>query len=468
MTGQPNRTDDVREQAGLPERRLTIRAGNDVRRLSLTPRMQLLGAAAIVGLLGWTGYATVSGFVAATERDALAARVAQLETGAVNVGAEVESRHAQALAELASDSHARIQTLIEDRDAARRSAEDALGKLAVMTRELARRQSRLVEAADSEAELSAALDSLRGKLADAVAERDAAQRRQTELARQVAELSRETGAEDQAEAEWTASIAEVTAALEQTTEERDAAALLQAALRERLATMEADQARAEEARSRLFAQLEDAVQAGLGGLESMFEKVGVDPERVVAEMRRDYSGEGGPFIPVDETPTPDLISADAQRVASLLGGLERASLMQVAAAKMPVAKPVRAGFRFTSGFGVRKDPKNGRMRMHAGVDFASDVGTPIYSAADGVVVFSGWQSGYGRVVKIRHAFGFETVYGHLNAARVKVGDRVAREDRIGDMGRTGRVTGPHLHYEIRLNGKPVNPMKYVEAARNVL
>ena len=106
--------------------------------------------------------------------------------------------------------------------------------------------------------------------------------------------------------------------------------------------------------------------------------------------------------------------------------------------------------------------------MHAGVDFASDVGTPIYSAGDGVVVFSGWQSGYGRVVKIRHAFGFETVYAHLNAARVKVGDRVARDDRIGDMGRTGRVTGSHLHYEIRLNGKPVNPMKYVEAARNVL
>ena len=425
MTGQPGRTDDVREQGALPERRLTIRTGDDVRHLSISPRTQVLCAVALTALLGWTGYATVASFVAGTERDALAARVAQLQSGATSVEAEVEARHAQALGALA-------------------------------------------EAAESEAELSAALDSLRGKLADAVTERDSAQRRQTELSRRMAELSREHGADNEAEAEWTASLAEVTAALEQTAEERDAATLLQAALRERLATMEADRSRAEEARGRLFAQLEDAVQAGLGGLESMFEKVGVNPDRVVAEMRRDYSGEGGPFIPVDETPAPELISTDAQRVATLLGGLERASLMQVAAAKMPVAKPVHSAFRFTSGYGVRRDPKNGRMRMHAGVDFASDVGTPIFSAGDGVVVFSGWQSGYGRVVKIRHAFGFETVYAHLNAARVKVGDRVAREDRIGDMGRTGRVTGSHLHYEIRLNGKPVNPMKYVEAARNVL
>lgn len=468
MTGQPGRTDDVREQGGLPERRLTIRTGDDVRHLSMSPRMQVLSVVALTALLGWTGFATVSSFVVGTERDALAARVAQLESGAVSVEEEVDARHTRELASLAAESNARIAELTEARDAARRSADDAMGKLAVMTRELARRQTRLVEAAEAEAELSAALESLRAKLADAVSERDVAERRRTELSRQVAELSRARGAENEAEAEWTASLAELSAALEQTTEERDAAALLQAALRERLATMEADQARAEEARGRLFAQLEDAVQAGLGGLESMFEKVGVNPDRVVAEMRRDYSGEGGPFIPVDETPAPELISADAQRVATLLGGLERASLMQVAAAKMPVAKPVRSAFRFTSGYGVRRDPKNGRMRMHAGVDFASDVGTPIYSAGDGVVVFSGWQSGYGRVVKIRHAFGFETVYAHLNAARVKVGDRVARDDRIGDMGRTGRVTGSHLHYEIRLNGKPVNPMKYVEAARNVL
>ena len=88
--------------------------------------------------------------------------------------------------------------------------------------------------------------------------------------------------------------------------------------------------------------------------------------------------------------------------------------------------------------------------------------------ADGIVTFAGRQRGYGRVVKIRHAFGFETVYAHLNRARVKVGQRVGRGDRIGDMGSTGRSTGNHVHYEIRIDNKPVNPVKFIEAARDVL
>jgi murein DD-endopeptidase MepM/ murein hydrolase activator NlpD len=106
--------------------------------------------------------------------------------------------------------------------------------------------------------------------------------------------------------------------------------------------------------------------------------------------------------------------------------------------------------------------------MHNGTDFASSRGTPIYATGEGMVTFAGWQSGYGRVIKIRHAFGFETVYAHLNKTRINVGDRVAQGDRIGDMGNTGRSTGVHLHYEVRVGGKPVNPLKYIEAARNVL
>jgi murein DD-endopeptidase MepM/ murein hydrolase activator NlpD len=94
--------------------------------------------------------------------------------------------------------------------------------------------------------------------------------------------------------------------------------------------------------------------------------------------------------------------------------------------------------------------------------------TPIYATADGIVTLAGRQGGYGRVVKIRHAFGFETVYAHLNRARVKVGQRVGRGDRIGDMGSSGRSTGNHVHYEIRIDTKPVNPVKFIEAARDVL
>ncbi|MEL6121960.1 MAG: M23 family metallopeptidase, partial [Pseudomonadota bacterium] len=94
-------------------------------------------------------------------------------------------------------------------------------------------------------------------------------------------------------------------------------------------------------------------------------------------------------------------------------------------------------------------------------------GTPIYATADGVVTEAEWSSGYGRMVTIRHEFGIETRYAHLSRIRVREGERVSRGDRIGDMGNTGRSTGTHLHYEIRVGGKAVNPMIYIKAARNV-
>ena len=105
--------------------------------------------------------------------------------------------------------------------------------------------------------------------------------------------------------------------------------------------------------------------------------------------------------------------------------------------------------------------------MHRGTDFAAKHGTPIYSTGEGVVVHAGWGSGYGRLVKIKHEFGFETRYAHLSRIRVKVGQKVSRGQRIGDMGNTGRSTGTHLHYEVRINGKDLNPMTYIKAAKDV-
>ena len=105
--------------------------------------------------------------------------------------------------------------------------------------------------------------------------------------------------------------------------------------------------------------------------------------------------------------------------------------------------------------------------MHAGADFAGPVGTPIYAAGDGVVTHASWLSSYGRLVKIKHENGVETRYAHMNKIRVKKGQRVSRGDRIGDMGNTGRSTGPHLHYEVRVNGTPIDPMKFIKAGKNV-
>ena len=141
--------------------------------------------------------------------------------------------------------------------------------------------------------------------------------------------------------------------------------------------------------------------------------------------------------------------------------MDRMNLYRIAAEKAPFAVPVRDSFRFTSGFGPRWG------RMHNGTDFAAAHGTAIYATADGVVIHAGWQSGYGRLVKIQHEFGIETRYAHMSRVRVNVGQRVSRGDRIGDMGSSGRSTGTHLHYEVRIGGTPVNPMTYIKAANDV-
>ena len=124
----------------------------------------------------------------------------------------------------------------------------------------------------------------------------------------------------------------------------------------------------------------------------------------------------------------------------------------------PSIKPMR-GF-YSSGFGKRLDPFTGKWKMHEGLDICAPKGTPVYATADGRVKFAGWEKGFGKVVVIDHIW-FETRYAHLNEIKVRKGQRVRRGDIIGTCGRTGRTTGPHLHYEVRIAGKPVNPRNYI-------
>jgi murein DD-endopeptidase MepM/ murein hydrolase activator NlpD len=128
---------------------------------------------------------------------------------------------------------------------------------------------------------------------------------------------------------------------------------------------------------------------------------------------------------------------------------------------MPAGTPVRSGY-ITSKFGYRPDPINGRREFHSGIDFAGARGSDVVAVADGLVIFSGTRSGYGRTLEIRHGNGLVTRYGHNQKLLVKDGDLVKNGQTIATLGSTGRTTGPHVHFEVLKNGKPVDPMKYVE------
>lgn len=129
----------------------------------------------------------------------------------------------------------------------------------------------------------------------------------------------------------------------------------------------------------------------------------------------------------------------------------------------PLGSPVPEA-RITSQFGKRRSPFSGRWRKHHGIDFAAHWRSQVSATADGVVVSAGRKGAYGRQIKINHGNGVETVYGHLSKIKVRVGDRVCRGETIGLLGSTGRSTGPHLHYEVRIDGQPVNPKKFVQLA----
>jgi murein DD-endopeptidase MepM/ murein hydrolase activator NlpD len=216
-----------------------------------------------------------------------------------------------------------------------------------------------------------------------------------------------------------------------------------------------------EKNDRIFAQLEDAVSISLTPLDKMFKAAGMPTEQILETVRKGYSGHGGPITPITLSTKGGEVIGEEARANAILDRLDRLNIYRIAAQMAPFGMPLKSSFRFTSGYGYRWG------RLHEGTDLAGAYGSPIYATADGVVVWADWQSGYGRLVKIQHEFGIETRYGHMSEIRVKVGQRVSRGDRIGDMGNSGRSTGTHLHYEVRVGGKPVNPMTYIKAGTDV-
>jgi murein DD-endopeptidase MepM/ murein hydrolase activator NlpD len=217
----------------------------------------------------------------------------------------------------------------------------------------------------------------------------------------------------------------------------------------------------EDRNEQIFRQLEEAMTISVEPLDKMFRAAGLNTDSLLDQVRRGYSGQGGPLTPLSFSTRGEDPSADALRANRILNQMDRLNLYRIAAQKAPFAVPLKGSFRYTSGFGMRWG------RMHKGTDFAAPHGTPIYATADGVVIHAGWQSGYGRMVTIKHEFGIETRYAHNSKLFVKKGERVSRGQKIAAMGNTGRSTGTHLHYEVRVGGKAVNPMTYIKAAKDV-
>src|SRR5712671_2533445 len=207
-----------------------------------------------------------------------------------------------------------------------------------------------------------------------------------------------------------------------------------------------------------LSSVEDSMESRVRRMRGVINDLGLDMAQLEAATPR--SGVGGPFVPVKLSADAGAFERQLYRINLTRAQMER---LNRTLALVPYRKPVIGEVEFTSGFGVRSDPFLGRPAMHTGLDFRAATGDPVRATANGKVISSGWMGGYGRMIEIDHGNGLSTRYGHLSEINVKVGDLIKIGQVIGAVGSTGRSTGPHLHYETRIDGDAVDPQKFLRA-----
>ena len=420
----------------FPERRLFLRSDTETRFIRLRSEMQLFVWTAGAMVLAWTIIAT--------------AIVMMDSIGAGNF--RDQARRDQI------EYETRLQALVTERDRRAEEAAAAQARFSSALAQISVMQTELLSSEDRRRELETGIEVIQSTLRRTMNQRQDLSQRIAALEATVQNGTSVAGATGGVSNEALDLLA---SALADTAAERDQIEADAQSAIERAAELELDLRLMEERNDEIFRQLEEAMLVSVEPLDNMFRAAGLNTDTLLDQVRRGYSGTGGPLTPLQFSTNGGEADPDTARANELLSSMDRINLYRIAAERAPFSMPVRDNFRFTSGYGMRWG------RMHYGTDFAGPVGTPIYATADGVITHAGWSSGYGRLVKIQHEFGIETRYGHLNAIRVQEGQRVSRGDRIGDMGNSGRSTGPHLHYEVRVGGEAINPMIYIRAGQDV-
>lgn len=414
----------------LPEQRLFLRSDDTTRFVRLRPVTQMVGISGITLVFGWTlvasSFLVIDAVSSGNTREQIQRSQAAFEERLAELQAERDARAAEALA--------------------------AQSRFAVALDQVSQMQSQLLSSEESRREMETGLAAVQSTLRDTLADRDTAV---------AAADAGTTPAPDRTE-EFSVALDILSGELRSSADQRSEAVeeAEAAKLTAQELTVERDQILARN--DEILTQLEDAVTVSVAPLDEVFRNVGMNPDEVLRTIRSGYSGQGGPLTPMSYSTRGNAALTDTElKARQIIVTLDQMNTYRIAIEKLPLAMPVTDNFRYTSGFGRRWG------RMHEGIDMAGPVGTPIHVTGDGVVTFAGRSGAYGNLIKIRHELGTETRYAHLSRIHVKVGDQVSQGDRIGDMGNTGRSTGPHLHYEVRMNGRAVDPMSFIKAADNV-
>ncbi|CUH40032.1 Septal ring factor [Jannaschia seosinensis] len=432
---------NARLERHLPEQRLFMKSEQGTRFVRLRPLMQAGVLAGGALFLGWTVVVTSFFLI-----------------GTISSGS---SRDQTARAYTAYET--RLAAISEERDSRTAEAEQALNRFYAALDEVSKMQSTVLAAEQRVRELETGIEVIQRTLRRTVSERNEARDEVQTLMARIEDAPEAAAQAERLAADRSTTALALADALDATALERDEARVVAEGADAEIARMETMAEVVAERNDRIFTRLEEALETSLAPLDKVFSRAGISSDALLSSVRSGYSGQGGPLEPVvistrGGSAIPDI---ETERANRILDKLDEVDAYRLAAETIPLAHPLRSAHRRTSGFGPRWG------RMHSGMDFAAGRDTPIHTTADGVVTFAGWQSGYGKLVKIRHALGFETRYAHLNTIGVKVGQRVSRGDTLGGMGTTGRSTGVHLHYEVRRGGQALNPNTFLSAGQDV-
>ncbi len=432
----------------FPEREIYVRSQGAMRYVTLSPRVQFIGAVLAFGLVGFVASLAFRTLEAEEQIVASSSVVADATRERDERIRVLTDRNERLRAELA-DSERRLTDILSQTD-------DIVGERASLT--------------GVEQVLQGRLDAARRRLEDVIRDRNEKLRELEDLRRRVLDLEQQLSTAQQTAEDRRQNLDDFVGALETTTQERDEARETILSLSSEVEELSQDIEDIRSHQALVLGQIEEATEASLLRLEGILESADIDVEALIQDIERAYSGEGGPFVPIVYR-IPEAARGfplDEEAAARILDRLQRANAIRIALDRLPIAHPVRDTHRRSSGFGPRRHPTTGRWAMHAGLDLAAEIGTPVYAPSAGRVIFAGRRGSYGNLIRIRHPFGYETRYAHLSEVLVSPGDEVTTGQLIGRIGNTGRSTGPHLHYEIRYYDKPVNPWPYIKAGQDVL
>lgn len=334
-------------------------------------------------------------------------------------------------------------------------------------------QAQLAEAeeklADARANVAMLEDSVRGLELTVTAGREAqvaADKAREEMRTEMAKLEEKLAAVNEENNQLVLRIQETEQALAAVVGQRDALQLARAELTGKVGGLEERLTAIQQSQQVMVERIAEKTRQGVDEVEKTVAMTGLDVDNLLAQVEAEL-GQGGPLIPFKAPSDPsvenDVVLAS---VAGLDDEVERWEKLQLVLRSMPLAAPLDQ-FYLASKFGRRIDPITRRAAVHEGLDMAAALRSPVLATAPGKVVFAGWKGAYGRMVEIDHGLGIHTRYAHMHQISVEVGDEVDYREKIGLLGSSGRSTGPHVHYEVRMNGRPLDPANFLKAGKYV-